>query len=182
LDAEYFGVQHGASDELVGADGNQEMAMSEPELCASLQDCQKLKAVRRAGTWRLAPQRAMSLVPRKNSQLLVVQGCAWITWDKPIGHGARTDGDHFLHAGQIIDVPVGARLVMEARHAHETLHFDWREMPPEMLLQGSPQARLSLLLGQWLQAWGQVGLATVSLVRALWHSCLPGRQVSDLPV
>ena len=95
MDAEYFGMHHGVTDEVVGADGNQEMEMSEPELCASLQDCQKLKAVRRAGTWRLAPQRAMSLLPHKNSQLLIVQGCAWITWDKPIEHWARTDGDHF---------------------------------------------------------------------------------------
>ena len=181
-------MHHGVTDEVVGADGNQEMEMSEPELCASLQDCQKLKAVRRAGTWRLAPQRAMSLLPRKNSQLLIVQGCAWITWDKPIEHWARTDGDHFLTAGQIIDVPAGARLVMEARHAHDTLHFDWREMPPEMVLQCSQQASLSLLMGQWLQAWWQVGWATARLARGAlaglrwWAERPHGRKAGDFPV
>lgn len=158
-------MHYGAADEVVGADGNQEMEMSEPELCASLQDCQKLKAVRCAGTWRLAPKRAMSLLPRKNSQLLIVQGCAWITWDKPIAHWALTDGDHFLTVGQIIDVPAGVRLVMQARHADETLHFDWREMPPEMVLQSFQQASLSLLMGQWLHAWRQLGWATARLTR-----------------
>jgi len=162
--------------------------MSEPDLCASLQDCQKLKTVRWAGTWRLAPQRAMSLLPRKNSQLLIVQGSAWITWDKPMDHWAQTDGDHFLAAGQIIDVPAGARVVMQARHAHEALHFDWREMPPGMVPQGSPQINLSVLMRQWVQAWGQVGRATARLVWGMlggfrWWLARPhGRKAGDLPV
>lgn len=156
--------------------------MSEPELCASLQDCQQLKTARRAGTWRLAPQHAMSLLPRKNSQLLIVQGCAWITWEKPIEHWARTDGDHFFVAGQIIDVPAGARLVMEARYAHEALHFDWREMPPGLVLHRSSRASVPELARQWGQAWGQVGWATARLVCGLWHARLQGRQVGDLPV
>lgn len=156
--------------------------MSEPELCASLQDCQQLKTARRAGTWRLAPQQAMSLWPRKNSQLLIVQGCAWITWAKPMDHWAITDGDHFLVAGQIIDVPAGARLVMDARYAHEALHFDWREMPPGLLPHPLSRASVPELARQWAQAWGQVGWATARLVRGLWHARFPGRQVGDLPV
>ena len=156
--------------------------MSEPDLCTSLQDCQKLKTVRWTGTWRLAPQRAMTLLPRKNSQLLIVQGSAWITWEKPIAHWARSDGDHFLKVGQIIDVPAGARLVMEARHAHEALHFDWREMPPGLALQRLPQASLPELLRQWLQAWGQVGGASARLARGLCRPRLGGLTAGDLPV
>lgn len=156
--------------------------MAEPDLCTSLQDCQKLKTVRWTGTWHLAPQRAMSLLPRKDSQLLIVQGCAWITWDKPIGHGPRSDGDHFLEAGQIIDVPAGARLVMEARHAHEALYFDWREMPPclsprRSLGNGQPE-----LARQWVQALGQLGWATGRLARGLWRPFLRTPQACDLPV
>lgn len=188
LDGECFGLHHGLADAVVGVESTQEMEMSEPDLCTSLQDCQKLKTVRRTGTWHLAPQRAMSLLPRKNSQLLIVQGCAWITWEKPIDHWAQTDGDHFLAAGQIIDVPAGARLVMEARYAHEALHFDWREMPPGLVPHGAPQASVSALAWQWLQAWAQVGHATARLVRGLWgglrwgHARHPGRQPGDLPV
>ena len=156
--------------------------MAEPDLCTSLQDCQKLKTVRWTGTWHLAPQRAMSLLPRKDSQLLIVQGCAWITWDKPTGHGARSDGDHFLEAGQIIDVPAGARLVMEARHAHEALHFDWREMPPCLVPHRSTANGLSELARQWVQALGGLAWATGRLVRGLWRPFSRAPQACDLPV
>jgi hypothetical protein len=160
-------MHYDGSDDVVGVDVTQEMAMSEPDQCASLQDCQKLKTVRWTGTWHLAPQRAMSLLPRRNSQLLVVQGCAWVTWDQPLGHWGRRDGDHFLEAGQIIDVPAGARLVMEARHAHEALHFDWREMPPGLSPHRSPANALPELARQWVQACGLLGWATARLVRGL---------------
>lgn len=156
--------------------------MSETNLCRSLQNCQRLKTVRWAGTWHLAPQRAMSLLPRKNSQLLIVQGSAWITTGKPMGHGRQSDGDHFLQAGQIMDVHAGTHLVLQSRHTQEALHFDWREMPAGLVEHHTPKVSVSELARQWVQAWGQVGQATVSLTRALWPSRLPGRQVSDLPV
>lgn len=143
--------------------------MSEPDQCASLQDCQKLKTVRWTGTWQLAPLRATSLLPRKDSQLLIVQGCAWITWEKPIGHWARTDGDHFLEAGQMMDVPAGVRLVMEARHSHADLRFEWRETPEGLAPCGSIGGSLSELTRQWLQAWGQLAWASVQLARGLWR-------------
>jgi hypothetical protein len=182
LDAECFGLHHDFTGDVTGVDSNQEMAMSEPDLCASLQECQKLQTVRWAGTWQLAPRRAMSLLPRKNSQLLMVQGCAWITWDGPWDAAARRGGDHFLQAGQILDVPAGVRLVMQARHAHESLQFDWREMPPGLVPHRSPRTALPELLRQWGQAWRLLGGATVRLWRGLWRSG-PGRAATaDLPV
>lgn len=181
MDAECFGLHHECTDAFVGVAITLEMEMSESALCTSLQDCQKLKTVRWTGTWRLAPRRAMALLPRHDSQLLMVQGTAWITWDKPLDHGARSDGDYFLQAGQIIDVPAGARLVMEARHSGETLHFDWREMPPGLALQRLPQATLPELLRQWLQAWVQVGGASVRLARGLCRPRLGGLTAGDLP-
>ena len=156
--------------------------MSETNVCGSLQNCQKLKTVRWAGTWHLAPQRAMSLLPRKNSQLLIVQGSAWITTGKPVGHCGQSDGDHFLQAGQILDVVAGTHLVLQSRHSHDSLRFDWREMPPGLVLHHKPKASVPDMARQWVQAWAQVGLVTVSLARALWHSRFPERQVSDMPV
>lgn len=153
--------------------------MSEPELCTSLQDCQKLKTVRWSGTWHLSPRRAMSLLPRKNSQLLIVQGSAWITWDPLATRWAGANEDHFLEAGQIIDVPAGARLVMEARHAHEALQFDWREMPKGLVPLVPLTFNLPELSLQWLQAWGHLGAITVKLLRGLW---LSGRRVGGKPV
>lgn len=182
MDGECFGLHYGYADNIVGVDGNQEMEMSEPDLCTSLQECQKLKTVRWTGTWHLAPQRAMTLLPRKNSQLLIVQGSAWITWEKPIAHWARSDGDHFLKAGQIIDVPAGARLVMEARHSHEPLHFDWREMPPCLAPHPLPGIGLPELARQWVHALGLLLGATGRLVRGLWRPFSRLSQASDVPV
>lgn len=149
--------------------------MSEPELCASLQDCQKSKTVRFAGTWRLAPQRAMSLWPRRHSQILIVQGSAWITWSSTLAQGGLSGADYFLQPGQILDVPAGAHLVMEPRHPGQTVHFDWRELP-ETLVQREPGGRAVAELGrQWLHALGQLGWATGQLVRGLWRPAHTGR-------
>lgn len=181
MDSECFRLHHECTDAFVGVAITLEMEMSDSALCTSLQNCQKLKTVRWTGTWRLAPRRALSLLPRQDSQLLMVQGTAWVTWEKPIDHGARSDGDHFLEAGQIMDVPAGAHLVIEARHSEETVHFDWREMPPDLAWHRLPHATLPELLRQWRQAWGQVGRASVRLARGLCRPRLGGLTAGDLP-
>jgi hypothetical protein len=194
LDGECFGLHDGDADDLVGVDLKLEMEMSEPELFASLQDCQKLKTVRWAGTWRLAPQRALSLLPRRDSQLLVVQGGAWITWDHPLALEARRGGDHFLEAGQILDVPAGVRLVMEARQGQADLRFDWREVPQDMTPCLVPSPTLAELARQWRLAWGQalgasarLGLGVLMagallLVRGRWRQCSRGPSAVQGPV
>ena len=149
--------------------------MSEPELCASLQDCQKSKTVRFAGTWRLAPGRAMSLWPRRHSQILIVQGSAWITWPSTLPFGGLSSADHFLQPGQILDVPAGAHLVMEPRYPGQTVHFDWRELPATLVVQGAGMSAAAELGQQWLQALGQLGWVTAQLVRRLWRPARTGR-------
>ncbi|WP_297726901.1 DUF2917 domain-containing protein [Limnohabitans sp. Rim8] len=150
--------------------------MSEPELCLSLQNCQKSKTVRFAGTLRLAPHRAMSLWPRRHSQILIMQGSAWITWSSTLSLGSLSDTDYFLEPGRILDVPAGAHLVMEPRHPGQTVHFDWRELP-ETLMQREPDERVPSELGQqWLHALGQLGWATGQLVRGLWRPARAGRR------
>jgi hypothetical protein len=73
LDSECFGLHHECTDAFVGVAITLEMEMSDSALCTSLQNCQKLKTVRWTGTWRLAPRRALSLLPRQDSQLLMVK-------------------------------------------------------------------------------------------------------------
>ena len=175
MDSECFGIHHECADDFIGVNLNQEMEMSEPELCASLQECQKSKTVRFAGTWRLAPHRAMSLWPRRPSQILIVQGSAWITWSGMLQHGGLSGTDHFLQPGQILDVPGGVHLVMEPRHPGQAVHFDWRELP-ETLMQGEPDVRATAELGrQWLHALTQLGWSTGQLVRGLWRPAGIGR-------
>lgn len=71
---------------------------------------------------------------------------------------------------------------MEARHAHEALHFDWREMPPCLAPQRSPGNGLPELARQWVQAWGGVAWATGRLVCGLWRPFSRAPQACDLPV
>jgi hypothetical protein len=121
----------------------------------------------------------MSLWPRRPSQILIVQGSAWITWSSTSSLGGLSYTDYFLEPGQILDVPAGAHLVMEPRHPGQTVHFDWRELP-ETLMQrepGEPDGRARVELGrQWLHALGQLGWATGQLVRGLWRPARAGRR------
>ena len=181
MDIDCFGTHYGAADALVGVNLNLEMEMSEPELCASLQDCQKSKTVRFAGTWRLAPCRAMSLWPRRPSQILIVQGSAWITWSSPSSRNNCLSGDHCVQPGQILDVPAGVHLVLEPRHPDQTVHFDWRELPQTLVHRETSGHPVADLATAWWQALGQLGWATGQLVRGLTGAALHGRRAGRLP-
>lgn len=151
--------------------------MPEQDLCSSLQQCQKRNA-RWPGTWHLAPRRAISLMPRKPSQILIVQGCAWITWDSRKSGLPAAGQDRFLTAGQMLDVPAGVRLVMESRDASQSVDFDWRVMPPEMLHRTPGVATaLPTLWCHWTQSWWQLAQATGQLLKGLarhrWRSSQP---------
>lgn len=140
--------------------------MPEQDLCPSLQQCQKRHA-RWPGTWHLAPQRAISLMPRQASQILIVQGCAWITWPSKAG-GPAAAQDVFLAPGQMLDVPAGVHLVMESVDARQALDFDWRALPAGLAL-SAPHAAAPLpaLWTHWAQAWLQLALASGHLLQGL---------------
>ena len=141
--------------------------MPEQDLCPSLQQCQKRHA-RWPGTWHLAPQRAISLMPRQASQILIVQGCAWITWPSKAGGSPAAAQDVFLAPGQMLDVPAGVHLVMESVDARQALDFDWRALPAGLVL-SAPHAAASLpaLWTHWAQAWLQLALASGHLLQGL---------------
>lgn len=135
--------------------------------CTSLQQCQK-KTRFWPGAWRLAPQRAISLLPHEPSQILIVQGCAWITWEVEAGHSPSAGLDRFLRAGDGLDVPAGVRLVMESLDPHQPVDFDWRVMPAGLShrpLHARPP--LTLLVRQWWLAWLSLGQASAQLLRGL---------------
>lgn len=135
--------------------------------CPSLQQCQK-KAVRWPGTWRLQPRRAISLMPSKPSQILIVQGSAWITWEVAVGHSPAPNADRFLAAGENMDVPAGVRLVMESVNPDQSVDFDWRVMPAELHPRPTHHGMaLSILVRRWWQACLQLGQASGQLVQGL---------------
>ena len=150
--------------------------MPDQDLSHSPQQCQK-KMTRWPGAWRVASQRAISLMPRQPSQILIVQGRAWITWETGAAARPAPEQDVFLTAGQILDVPAGVRLVMESVDPCEPVDFDWRTMPAE--LAPRQQASVRVLLRLWLCAWLQLVQASAHLVRGLlvhgWHR-LQGRK------
>ncbi len=153
--------------------------MPDHDPCPSLQQCQK-KAARWPGTWRLAPQRAISLMPRTPSQILVVQGRAWITWESTVGYPPGAGEDRFLCAGESLDVPAGVHLVMESVSPGHAVDFDWRAIPAGLLpLPQDARPALALLLRCWGRAWMQLGLASGQLLQGLirhgQHGQSPGR-------
>lgn len=80
-----------------------------------------------SGCWKLAPGRAISLQPREVGVLRIAHGQVWATVDGPHqGHGNEL-GDHFLQAGQQLDVRAGQRLVFEAwgQTGEMPVCFEW---------------------------------------------------------
>lgn len=77
-----------------------------------------------SGSFALHAGRALSLKPSAPSQLRITQGSAWVTLPS-------LPGDHFLRAGDTLQVRARDALVMEAWHMPQgqTLYFDWDPVP-----------------------------------------------------
>lgn len=148
--------------------------MPEQESCPSLALCHKARHTW-PGCWHVAPGRALSLMPRVPSQLQVVRGQAWVTWVVGRTVTAGTDPapqrDVFLQAGQTLDIPAGAHLVMESLDRQASLDFDWRLMP-EPLRERQAQTPIPwvLMLAHWLLAWRLLAHSSGQLLYALWRS------------
>lgn len=144
--------------------------MPEQDLCLSLQPCQK-RQLHWPGAWQLSPQRAISLMPREPSQILIVQGCAWITWESNAGAAPAAGQDIFLSAGQSLQVPAGVRLVMESCLTGRAVDFDWRVMPPDLMLHvPASAASMHQLWRHWARAWWLLVQASGHLARGVWQS------------
>ena len=147
--------------------------MPEQDSCPLLQQFeQKITAC--PGVWRLAPQRAIRLMPRRQSQIMIVQGHAWITWESGTIATPGAALDRFLSTGQVLDVPAGVRLVMESVDARLPVDFNWRTMPPE--LAALPPASLHMLLRCWCHAWLGLGHASARLTWGLVQRFLQGKR------
>ena len=99
-----------------------------------------------SGYWKLMPGRAISLQPRVASVLRMAQGRVWITFDGPhAGHGNES-GDHFLQAGQQMQVRAGQRLVLES-WSEAPVYFEWSPLPTALTVHA---ARWKMALSQCL--------------------------------
>jgi hypothetical protein len=149
--------------------------MSHPSTVSSAAPACSKNHARVAGGWRLAQGRALGLHPAHPAELRILRGHVWVTLGDAMqqsGHaGDHVAGDVFLHAGDVLRVPRGARLVMEslAESAEPTVLFDWVEGPNRAMRDRPGRFRREVLApGQDLAlALRQAGLAFARLLRGL---------------
>jgi len=84
-----------------------------------------------SGCWKLGDGRALTLRPTRSGVLRITHGLVWITFD----HAQRDDGvrggDHFLGAGDSLQLLSGQALVMESWNAAQNTaaYFSWDPLP-----------------------------------------------------
>lgn len=95
-----------------------------------------------AGTWKLAPGRAVTLTPTADGILRVASGGVWATVDGPHGAGRGTEsGDHQLVPGRSMWLRAGQRVVLESWRGDAAAHFSWDPVFVEAL---APARRVNL--------------------------------------
>lgn len=72
-----------------------------------------LQARAAAACHRVEPGHAITIEPRCAGRVSITQGRAWVTLGGPYQGPLNDLGDRFLQAGESLDVPAGAKLVME---------------------------------------------------------------------
>lgn len=115
-----------------------------------------------AGSWQLAPGRALSLYPRAEGLLRITRGRAWVTLDlRPGGHRDEA-GDHCLCAGEQLRVRAGRHLVFESLDP-APLWFEWVPVPASEQLPVT--SRVLPLAQAWSEFWQSARLTVRALLR-----------------
>ena len=84
-----------------------------------------------AGCWKLAQGRALTLRAKSGGVLQIAQGAVWITFDNAQRDYGVRGGDHFLEAGDVLQLLPGQAVVMESwkANAHPAALFSWDHLP-----------------------------------------------------
>ncbi len=134
-----------------------------------------------SGCWKLGDSRALTLRPSQPGVLRIAHGRVWITFDHAQGDDAVRGGDHFLGAGDTLNLLPGQSLVMESWNspAPSAAYFSWDPLPaaaavaissrPSPLLALGPQWRggVAQPLRDLRLAFGLAGTASARLVAGL---------------
>lgn len=126
-----------------------------------------------AGTWRLAPQKAITLVPAIDGKISPKMGGLWITCSHPKSSTATDPRAHdiFLAQGETMVIPQGAMVVIEpwGVNLSEPCYFTWDAVTPALTLPLRTANNWTLQIAQPWQdlktALGQVVSAAGRLVR-----------------
>lgn len=142
-----------------------------------LQSCVGADAL--SGCWKLGDGRALTLRPTQPGVLRMAHGRVWVTFDNARQDDGARGGDHFLEAGEVLQLLPGQALVMESWNGatDAAAYFSWDPLPATAGIArwrggvAQPLRDLRLALGLAGTALGRlvVGLAGVSAaaVRAL---------------
>lgn len=132
--------------------------------CASVPD-----AAAATRGWHLAASRAISLRPTEPGRLRITEGQVWVTLNAP--HVPCGLDDHVLVAGQTLDIPAGAHVVMEPWSPRAALpaRFDWCVLPAPLRAAraGRFGREVAAPSREFVRALGQAGWAFARLVRGL---------------
>lgn len=128
-----------------------------------------------AGAWCLAQGRALGLHAGHPAELRILRGHVWVTLGDALQRfepaAGQVAGDVFLHSGDVLRVPRGARLVMESLDtaSEPAALFDWIEDPGRALRSRPGRFRRDVLApGHDLAlALRQAAMAFARLVRGL---------------
>lgn len=140
------------------------------------------------GVWKLAPGRALSMLPRQAGVLRVAQGQVWVTLDVPHQGAGNALGDYFLHAGDQLAVRPGQHLVLESlamAQPQGAASFEW--VPSQEGVQTAAinnEGAVTRPLRDLGLALGMVGTALVHLgsgVLAYARQMVLGRPVVQAP-
>lgn len=84
-----------------------------------------------SGCWKLGAGRALTLRPTQPGRLRIAHGQMWITFDNAHRDDGVRGGDHFLSAGEEVNLLPGQRLVMESWGVGSVsaAYFSWDPSP-----------------------------------------------------
>lgn len=119
--------------------------------------------------WPLAAHRAISLRPTEPTRLRITEGHVWVTLNAP--HVPCGLDDHVLAAGQTLDIPAGAHVVMEPWSLRDArpARFDWCVLPLPLRAAGAGRFGRDVAAPsrEFAVALGQAGWAFARLLRGL---------------
>ncbi len=119
--------------------------------------------------WRVMPGHTLHLRPTFMGQLRIRRGVAWVTASgRKLGQPLPSD--QFLSAGDVLDIPAGASVVVEAMvqpgRGSEAMVFDWENQPARRVAPSGSRLQREVVTParDFVGALGDAGMALMSLV------------------
>ena len=152
---------------------------------------ESLEPTSQTGNWLLEAGRAITVSSHKGAQLRMARGQVWATlgaihtkpWQAtPLQPCAMLD-DYFLSAGDTLNVPGGAKVVIESMQKMQSapVAFEWLPVPQPARTARSSRSEVIQARSELSNALGQVARAFRRLVGAVLASNKPQQRFETCP-